>query len=187
MARQQRYEPTLDEDELVIPGPRLSVEAKRRIWWRNAFVNALYIASWWVPVCIAIFGMRSCLASTIGSSSPHYCRCTTNGCSRQTTSTFRSRYSSRRCIWPRSSSWLAQYARSGRTSSIRPGDLRCPSTCEPTTATPATSLTPSLIVRNASHVALPPASTSVSRISASRPSRYPCTVRIPHAHSARLI
>jgi hypothetical protein len=71
-----------DQDEQV---HLASLAEKKRLWWRNAVVNAVFISSWCVfflfPVCwsFLIFG------KLLGSSSLPSFRFTTNGCSLRST------------------------------------------------------------------------------------------------------
>jgi hypothetical protein len=64
-----------------------TIEEKKRIWFRDALINTLFIASW----CARNHKKFACfpnLSCSIGSSSRLYCPCITNGCSHPSISDF---------------------------------------------------------------------------------------------------
>lgn len=90
-----------------------TLEEKKRRWWRNAFINTMFIASWCERVLNASWAMFHVFVSFIsGSSLPLYCRCTTSGCSRRNTSVSHSRCLSQQCTCSfslRSLHWSGRY------------------------------------------------------------------------------
>src|SRR6266540_89182 len=68
-----------------------SLAEKKRLWWRNAFINTIFIASW----CVLLLRIQSekGFYLTSGFSSPCSCQYTINGCSLPNTSDFLHHYS----------------------------------------------------------------------------------------------
>jgi hypothetical protein len=83
---------------------------KKRIWWRNAFVNGMFIGAW----CVSPWSRsHSYLRLALPGSSSRFCSpCTTNGCSLQNTSDFPFRCSSRPSTLSCSSFFRSFYGRS---------------------------------------------------------------------------
>lgn len=83
-----------------------TVEEKKRLWWRNAFINALFIAGWSAfplgSISRNVPSELSCLL--LGSASLRCCQYTTNGCLTKTTWALGILYSSQHSTC--SSSWL---------------------------------------------------------------------------------
>src|ERR1700761_5071544 len=93
------HPPFNDADDMhsrdPLPVHMASLAEKKRLWWRNSFINAFFIASWYGGA----LSRASCTNVWIpGSSSPLYSLCTTSGCSRRSTSASHILFLSPRCI-----------------------------------------------------------------------------------------
>ena len=75
-----------------------SIVEKKRLWWRNALINALFIASWCAAMSLLPATCTHSRRSCTGSYLRRCYRYTTNGCSRQIISDFQPHCLSRRCI-----------------------------------------------------------------------------------------
>ena len=75
-----------------------SIVEKKRLWWRNALINALFIGSWCAAMSLHSAICAHSRRSLTGSYLRHYSQYTTNGCFRQITLDFQLHYLSRRCI-----------------------------------------------------------------------------------------
>ena len=68
-----------------------SLAEKKRLWWRNAFINTIFIALWWVILLNS--QSEGGLHLISGFSSLCSCQYTINGCSLPNTLDFLHRYS----------------------------------------------------------------------------------------------
>ena len=93
---------------------------KKRLWLRDALINSLFIASWYVkaysycnPTLITFIS-----SSYVGSRSQLYFPCTTNGCSLLNISDFHSLSSSRCFTCSSRPCWLPSCGLAGRAGSV---------------------------------------------------------------------
>lgn len=65
-----------------------SIDEKKRLWWKNAFITAGCIASWYVMSGSVLCRRLVRAEHELGFSLLRFCPCITNGCSTQTVSGF---------------------------------------------------------------------------------------------------
>ena len=86
LTAQQSY--TYDEDipNFTREGIHLaSVVERKRLWWRNATINTLFIGSWYVLLAYHQDLTRIMFSLALGLLLPLSFLCITNGCSRRST------------------------------------------------------------------------------------------------------
>lgn len=90
------------EETIAYPAPPLSaahiasIEERKRLWWRNALINLLFIGSWCVAGHLCAWALG--LTRVSGSVLQHCYPCITNGCSRPNTMDSRRLFLSQPCI-----------------------------------------------------------------------------------------
>jgi len=127
-------EDTQGESEALSEGLRdvhfATLEEKKRLWLRDALINTLFIASWYVGSILNGLPVTPMLSHTTGSFLLYCCRCITNGCSRPNTLDSHSRSSSRCYTCSFRPFWRPFCALAGHAGSVRSMTHQKKSTCE---------------------------------------------------------